>query len=85
MNPRTTTVLALSLLAVIPALAAQNVVPNPKTGAATIEPPQEVKKPPARARQSASPDADARTCLQFPNNLQVMACAEKYRPQRRNA
>jgi len=26
-------------------------------------------------------DADARFCLEFPTNLQIIACAEKYRPK----
>lgn len=28
---------------------------------------------------------DARRCLEFPTNAQVIACAEKYRPDRRRA
>ena len=36
------------------------------------------------ARESAT-DADARLCLELPTNAQVIACAEKYRPDRRRS
>jgi hypothetical protein len=37
--------------------------------------------PPTDRRRDAHPDA--RVCLEFPTALQVIACAEKYRPPKR--
>jgi hypothetical protein len=34
---------------------------------------------PSRAKGGSSTPADARVCLEFENNLQVIQCAEKYR------
>ena len=85
MNPRQIAVLVFSIPAVIPAMAAQDAAPKAQTGAAAVAPSQEGKRPVVRASQSAAPDADARSCLQYPTNLQVMVCAEKYRPKRRDA
>ena len=36
-------------------------------------------KMPQRAKSGSSTPADARVCLEFENNLQVIQCAEKYR------
>jgi len=41
--------------------------------------------PPMRPSREAAADADARLCLEFPTNEQVIMCAEKYRPHRRKA
>jgi hypothetical protein len=35
-------------------------------------------KPPPRAPREAPVAADARNCLEFPSNLEVIKCAEKY-------
>jgi len=35
--------------------------------------------PAATGRRRAAAHADARVCLEFPTELQVIACAEKYR------
>jgi len=40
---------------------------------------------PGGVTHDAATDADARLCLEFPTNLQVIMCAEKYRPHKRNA
>jgi hypothetical protein len=50
--------------------------------AATIAPPAaSAPPPPTDPRRDAH--ADARKCLEFPTELQVIACAEKYRPARK--
>jgi hypothetical protein len=38
-----------------------------------------------RAARESAADADARRCLEFPTNAQVITCAEKYRRDRRRA
>jgi hypothetical protein len=41
-------------------------------------PPKLDQKPPARARAISIVDADARNCLEFPSNPEIIKCAEKY-------
>ncbi|MGE5142216.1 MAG: hypothetical protein ACM3OA_02145, partial [Acidobacteriota bacterium] len=48
--------------------------PAPTAGAPATAP----AKAPARGKAAGTP-ADARMCLEFPTNAQVIACAEKYR------
>jgi len=85
MSPRQMTVLAFSILAAIPPVAAQSSAPNANTGALAVAPSQEVTKPTVGAIPNAGPDADIRACLEFATNLEVIACADPYRPRKRNA
>jgi hypothetical protein len=66
--------------------AAPAVVAPPAAAAATpvvgAAPTPAVKKRAPRTRHRAPSNADARVCLEFPTNLQVIACAEKYRSGR---
>jgi hypothetical protein len=67
-----------------PAAPASNqaVAPAPKAAApiTTAAPPAaEPGKPAKRAARRAPSHADARVCLEFQTNLQVIKCAEKYR------
>jgi hypothetical protein len=82
MSPREMTVFAFSILAAIPPVAAQGSAPNANTGALAVAPYQEVT---VRAIANAGPDADVRACLEFATNLEVIVCAEQYRPHKRNA
>jgi len=66
------------LLAYPPAMA-QGQAPKGGPAAATT-PPASSAAPPPSERQRADTHPDARVCLEFPNDLQVIACAEKYRP-----
>jgi hypothetical protein len=68
-------IIALTLL--VPATRAQTPTPGAPAGA-TSTPPAPVKMP-SRAKSGSSTPADARVCLEFDNNLQVIQCAEKYR------
>lgn len=55
----------------------------PKAAAATDTAPTRASAPPAPSeRQRADTHADARVCLEFPNDAQIIACAEKYRRAR---
>ena len=68
----------IGLFLACPAAIAQGQAPNPSPAAAT--PPPAASAPPATTeRGRAAAHADARVCLEFPTELQVIACAEKYR------
>ena len=60
----------------------QPAAPSPK-GAPAAAAPQpaatDVAKPVKRASHRVPSKADARVCLEFPNSMQVIKCAEKYR------
>jgi hypothetical protein len=56
--------------------------PNTAAPVAAATPPAVSASPvPTDRRRDAH--ADARVCLEFPTELQVIACAEKYRPAKR--
>ena len=85
MNARETAAVVLSILAALPPAVAQSPPPNATPDASAVVPSQDGTKPPIRASRDAATDADARLCLEFPTNLQVIMCAEKYRSHKRNA
>jgi hypothetical protein len=60
-------------------------LPNGNAGPSAVAPPHDLTKPSMRANPSAWPDADARACLEFATNPEVITCAERYRPHKRNA
>lgn len=71
-----------TMLAIDPAGSlAQPAKPTQPTAAATTPaaPPARVARP---AKKRAWTRADARVCLEFPNNPQIIRCAEKYRYMR---
>jgi hypothetical protein len=51
----------------------------PTPAAAVAAPAAAPEKPVRRAKTRAPNPADARVCLEFPTNLQVIQCSEKYR------
>ena len=53
--------------------------PAPGAPAAATTGAQAPVKTPTRAKSGSGTPADARVCLEFENNLQVIQCAEKYR------
>jgi len=59
------------------AFSAQAQAPAPSAAAASSAP--VAAKPPEPAKGAPSTPADARVCLEFQSNLQVIQCAEKYR------
>jgi len=83
MSPKATIVVAFSILAALPGAVAQS--PAPNAGASAVAPAQEGTVPLIRENRDAATDADARLCLEFPTNRQVIVCAEKYRTHKRNA
>ena len=77
-------VVVLLALAAIPWAQAQSPAQAPAAGPAKSAP--AVK--PVAATVSADPlpsSADPRVCLEFPTTAQVIACAERYRPRKRQA
>ena len=84
MNPARTFVVACTALAAISAASGQTPAPAapvaapPAATAPAATPPRLDMKPPARARSEAPVSADARNCLEFPSNLEIIKCAEKY-------
>jgi hypothetical protein len=84
MNRKLTIALVLTTFGALPAALAQT--PAPK-GDATASPPV-LAQTPARAAAGANREvatnADARLCLEFPTNLEVIKCAEKYLQRKRN-
>jgi hypothetical protein len=81
--------LAVAFVAVAAALpisapVAQTAQPSVAADAAASAPPDPPKKPSSRqnARERKG-NADVRLCLEFPTNLMIHKCAEKYRPDKR--
>jgi hypothetical protein len=55
--------------------------PPPAASAAPVPPtpaPKLEQKPPVRAARVSIVDADARNCLEFSRNQEIIKCAEKY-------
>jgi hypothetical protein len=85
MISRETAAVVFSILAALPLAVAQSPPPNASPGVSAVAPSRDGMRPPIGASHDAATDADARLCLEFPTNLQVIMCAEKYRPHKRNA
>lgn len=80
MNRKGITAAVLSIiLEAVPFAVAQTPVPGGAIGASSGAPSREEPKPPTGARANAPAEVDARHCLDFPTNPEVIACAEKYR------
>ena len=76
MRPNVNVIVAVLALAAGP-LCAQAPSPAPDANRGAANPP--APSAPARAKSSAADPADARVCLEFPTNLEIIRCAEKYR------
>jgi hypothetical protein len=74
-------VLAGLFLACSSAAAQGQAANNAPVASAAVPPAASAPPPPSDPRRDAH--ADARKCLEFPTELQVIACAEKYRPARK--
>ena len=62
------------------AAPAQKAAPPTAPAVAVAAPAPEVKaQPMTRASRRVPSTADARVCLEFPTNLQIIKCADKYR------
>ena len=83
MNRRDMAVILFSILAALPSAFARNPAPTDIAGAPTVGTAQAVPKAPTGPKRDAAADVDARRCLEFPSDLQVIMCAEKYRSHKR--
>ena len=72
-----------SAIAQTPKAPAEPAAPVPPA-AATV-PPAAEKRPAPRTPRGSWTRADARVCLEFPTNLEIIKCAEKYRYTREPA
>ena len=75
---------AFSILVAFSSAGAQSPPPSASPPAAAVTPTQMVTESHIRANRDAATTGDARRCLEFPSNLEVIKCAEKYLPRRRN-
>ena len=83
MYRRVAATLVFSFLATLATAIAQSPTLSTNPSASAVAPPQQ--NPPVRANRDAAMDADARHCLEFPTNLQIIVCAEKYLAHKRRA
>jgi len=75
----TTAAAIMSALALL-ALTASAQAPAPAPASAAAEPTAPAAaKTPSRMKSGSWTPADARACLEFESNLQVIQCAEKFR------
>lgn len=85
MKCRPSALVMLAVAATLPLARAQGPASagsGDRPGAAA---PSTAAEPPTRPARNVLPEADARLCLEFPTSLQVIMCAEKYRPRKRKA
>jgi hypothetical protein len=73
----------LMLVAGSSAVVAQTPAPNAGSAAPVAAPAPRPALPPAGAGRPVASTADARNCLEFPDNLEVIKCAEKYLQRKR--
>jgi hypothetical protein len=78
---RETVAVAFMLLAASSIAVAQSPAPSTNAGSSAATPSRDEAKPPTAA--SGDEAADARRCLEFPTNLEVIRCAERYRHPKR--
>jgi len=84
MNLGAITPLVFSILAAFPSALAQTSPPNANMGVPIAVPPQTASKPAVQENRDAAAGTDARQCLDRPTNLEVIKCAEPFRPRKRN-
>jgi len=75
-------VASLAVGAILAALSPESAHAQATQGApaaAAPAPPAAEKRAEPRAARGSWTRADARVCLEFPTNLQIIKCAEKYR------
>ncbi len=84
MKRRVTLTLLSMTLAALPPAFAQSPAPKAAAAAPVVGSSPEPARTAAEARRPAAANLDARPCLEFPTNLEVIKCAEKYlhRPRR---
>ena len=74
-----TFIAVLSALPSAPAPGQPQTLTSTSTAPALAPAPAQEPKPAATAKQRTWLKADARVCLEFPTDMQVVKCSEKYR------
>jgi pyruvate/2-oxoglutarate dehydrogenase complex dihydrolipoamide acyltransferase (E2) component len=78
--PAAATIVSVSTVLLIAGVYAQTAPAPAPAPAPAVAAPAPAPAPPAPRAKSRTPNrADARVCLEFPTNLQVIQCSEKYR------
>ncbi|HZI83470.1 MAG TPA: hypothetical protein VFF44_06120 [Casimicrobiaceae bacterium] len=77
MKPTTAAAIIAASAFLVTAASAQAPSPAPAAPAAAAA--STPAKAPPRPKSGSGAPADARVCLEFSNNMQVIQCAEKYR------
>jgi hypothetical protein len=72
-------------LAALPFAVAQTLTPGSGGDGSVAEAPRAARTASLRTHAAGPAQGDARVCLEHDTNLAVIACAEKYRPQRRRS
>jgi hypothetical protein len=67
------------ILAAIPLASAQPQPASPAHASAAAPEPEQRKAAAVRPNNPSKAESDARLCLEFATNLEIIACAEKYR------
>ena len=86
MNLNVPTLAFATIVATLPLSIASAQAPQPGVAAETaaVVPPRQSKDPAMpREPRSVGQKGDARLCLEFPTDLMVIKCAEKYRLDKR--
>lgn len=87
MNPNLVLTAWVAIAATLPISTAAAQAPAPSAPVAAAEAPVEAPKKPLTRKEARAlkENADARLCLEFPTDLMVIRCAEKYRLNRRDS
>ena len=83
MSHLTTIVVAFSVLAAFSSAGAQSPPPGASAPAPAMTPADKEPASPIRANRDVATGADARRCLEFSTNQEIIKCAEKYLQRRR--
>ena len=84
MSRLATLVVAFSVLVAVSSAGAQSPPSAPSIPAPALTPAEKAPSSPSRANRDAVAGADARRCLEFSTNMEIIKCAEKYLQRRRN-
>ncbi len=84
MDRRGIAAVLISAFLVVSPVVAQIAQPSANATARDGAPTEDGMKSWVRADRNSGATADARLCLEFPTNLEIIMCAEKYRPKRRS-
>src|SRR5215471_7293911 len=85
MKDRIRVLILFAVLAELPLAAAQDQQPSAGTGVSALATSQTDGMAPQRPPRNTNASADVRFCLDFATNLEVVMCADKYRPRGRKA